>query len=110
MLREVDVSQMGLVRQSQDKEHTEYGTYLMEMMTIHGLAILNGLEAFPSSGGFTCFPHRHGASTVDYIITSPSFMSSIRDFKVGPRLVGVAVDHALLTFSVSFEYSASQTP
>lgn len=109
MLREVDVSQMGLVRQSQDKEQTEYGTYLREMTTIHGLAILNGLEAFPSSGGFTCFPHRHGASTVDYIITSPSFMSSIQDFKVGPRPVGVAVDHALLTFSVSFQYSASQT-
>ena len=68
MLREVDVSQMGLVRQSQVKEHTEYGTYLMEMKTIHGLAILNGLEAFPSSWGFTCFPHRHGASTVDYTL------------------------------------------
>ena len=28
---------------------------------------------------------------------------------MGPRPVGVAVDHAVLTFSVSFQYSASQT-
>ena len=46
---------------------------------------------------------------MDYIVIAPSFMSSIKDFKVGPRPVGVAVDHALLTFSVSFQYSASQT-
>lgn len=102
ILREVDISEMGLDRHSQDREHTEYGRYLMEMTTTHGLAILNGLEIFPSSGGFTCFPHRHGASTVDYVMTSPSFISSIQDLNVGSRPVGVAVDHALLTFSVSF--------
>ena len=110
ILREVDISEMGLDRHSQDREHTEYGRNLIEMTTTHGLAILNGLEIFPSSGGFTCFPHRHGASTVDYVMTSPSFISSIQDLNVGSRPVGVAVDHALLTFSVSFQYSASETP
>ena len=80
------------------------------MTTTHSLAILNGLPAFPSSTGFTCFPHRHGASTVDYVLTHPSFISHIQDFTVGPRPVGIAVDHALLTFSVSFEYSTSQAP
>ena len=79
MLKEVDVSHMGLVRQSDDKEHTEYGRYLLETLTMHGLAILNGLECFPLSGSFTCFPHRHGASTVDYVMASPSFISSIQD-------------------------------
>ena len=55
ILREVDISEMGLDRHSQDREHTEYGRNLIEMTTTHGLAILNGLEIFPSSGGFTCF-------------------------------------------------------
>ena len=82
ILREVDISEMGLDRHSQDREHTEYGRYLMEMTTTHGLAILNGLEIFPSCGGFTCFPHRHGASTVDYVMTSPSFIPSIQDLNV----------------------------
>ena len=35
MLKEVDVSHMGLVRQSDDKEHTEYGRYLLETLTMH---------------------------------------------------------------------------
>ena len=51
MLREMDVR---LDRHSHDREQTEYGRYLMEMTTTHGLAILNGLEIFPSSAGFTC--------------------------------------------------------
>lgn len=102
MLRELDVEDLGLDRHSQDREHTEYGRYLMEMVTTHGIAILNGLQRFPRSAGFTCFPHRHGASTVDYVMAQPSFIPCIQDFTVGPKPVGVAVDHALLSFSVSF--------
>ncbi|KAH7440397.1 hypothetical protein KP509_04G105200 [Ceratopteris richardii] len=79
------------------------------MTTTHGLAILNGLHRFPGVAGFTCFPHRHGASTVDYIMTQPSFIPCIQDFTVGARPMGVAVDHALLTLSVSFQYSTAQT-
>ena len=108
MLRELDVGELGLDRHSQDREQTEYGRYLIEMTTTHGLAILNGLEIFPTASGFTCFPHRHGASTVDYVMAQPNLISRIQDFTVGPRPVGVAVDHALLTLSVSFEYSTSQ--
>ena len=110
MLKEIDVSEMGLDRHSQDRGHIEYGRYLIEMTTAHGLAILNGLEIFPSSGEFTCFPHRHGASTVDYVMASPCLISSFQDFSVTPRPIGLAVDHALLIFSVSFQYSVSQTP
>ncbi|KAH7442549.1 hypothetical protein KP509_03G093700 [Ceratopteris richardii] len=109
MLREMDVGELGLDRCSHDTEQTEYGRYLIEMTTTHGLAILNGLHRFPRAAGFTCFPHRHGASTVDYIMTQPSFIPCIQDFTVGARPVGVAVDHALLTLSVSFQYSTAQT-
>ena len=48
MLRELDISDLGLVRRSQDEEHTRYGGYLTDMGTSHGLAILNGLERFPA--------------------------------------------------------------
>eukprot|EP00250_Pteridium_aquilinum_P004691 c14891_g1_i2 orf=2-1366(-) len=109
MLRELDVGELGLDRCSHDREQTEYGRYLREMTTTHGLAILNGLQRFPGAAGFTCFPHRHGASTVDYVMAQPSFIPCIQDFIVGARPVGVAVDHALLTLSVSFQYSTAQT-
>ena len=109
ILRELDVGEMGLDRHSEDREHTEYGRYLMEMTTTHALAILNGLQIFPSSAGPTCFPHRHGSSTVDYIMAQPSFIPHIQDFIVGPRPVGVTVDHALLTLSLSFKFSTSQS-
>ncbi|KAH7437779.1 hypothetical protein KP509_05G088600 [Ceratopteris richardii] len=109
MLREMDVGEFGLERCSHDKQQREYGRYLIEMTTTHGLAILNGLHRFPRAAGFTCFPHRHGASTMDYIMTQPSFIPCIQDFTVGARPMGVAVDHALLTLSVSLQYSTAQT-
>ena len=40
MLRELDVSDMGLTRHSQDEGHTDYGTYLTDMGTAHGLGHL----------------------------------------------------------------------
>ena len=82
MLRELDICDMGLARHSHDEEHTRYGVYLTDMGTSHGLAILNGIQRFPASNGFTCFPHRHGTSTVDYVLTQPSFIPSIQDFTV----------------------------
>ena len=77
MLTELDVNDMGLDRCSQDEEHTKYGRYLIEMGTTHGLAILNGLQRFSAVASFTCFPHRHGASTMDYVMAQPSFISCI---------------------------------
>ena len=107
-LREVDTNELNLARHSQDKECTSYGRYLIDMGTMHGLAILNGLQRFPSRYGFTCFPHRHGASIVDYVLAQPSFIPSIKDLIIGPRPIGVAVDHALLTFTVSFQFNATR--
>ena len=78
------------------------------MGTTHGLAILNGLHRFPTSCKFTCSPHRHGASVVDYVLAQPSFIPLIKHLSIGPRPVGVAVDHALLTFTISFQFNAMQ--
>ena len=108
MLREVDTEDLELTRHSIDKECTSYGKYLMDLGTIHGMAILNGLLRFPSSFGFTCYPHRHGASIVDYILAQPSFLPSVNDLSIGPRPFGVAVDHALLTLTISFQFNTTQ--
>ena len=58
-----------------------YGGYLRDLGTTHGLAILNGIQRFPTSGGLTCFPHKHrnkeGGSTVDYVLAQPSFIGYI---------------------------------
>ncbi|KAI5060717.1 hypothetical protein GOP47_0025137 [Adiantum capillus-veneris] len=88
MLRELDVMETGLSRLSHDVEYTEYGRHVIDMGTAHGLAILNGLQRFPAAGGFTCFPHRHGASTVDYVMAQPNLIASIEDLTVGPDRSG----------------------
>ena len=100
---------MGICKLSQDVL-TEYGQHLIDMGTAHGLAIVNGIQRFPDGGGFTCFPHRHGANTMDYVIAQPSFISSIEDLTVGPRPIGVAVDHALLSMTISFQFSVTHRP
>lgn len=77
MLREVDITKLGLTRNSQDEEHTKYGRYLLEMRTSHRLAILNGLERYPLANSFTCFPHMNGANTVDYVLAQAKFVTHI---------------------------------
>ena len=56
----------------------------MEMEASHGLVLLNGLQQFPALARFICFPYRHGASTIDYIMAQPSFIPYIHDFIVVP--------------------------
>ena len=109
MLREVDTKDLDLTWHSLDKECTGYGKYLIDMGTMHGLAILNGLQRFPSSNGFTCFfPHRHEANIVDDILAQPSFLPSIKDLSTSPRPIGIAVDHAFLTLTISFQFNTAQ--
>ena len=105
MLKELDTTEVGLIKHSQDEVHTEYGKYLIDLGSAHGLAILNGLQRFPAAGGFTCFPHRRGASIVDYVMSQPSLIPCIQDLIVGPKSIGVAIDHALLTWNISFQCS-----
>ena len=108
MLREMDANDLSLARHSQDKECTSYGRSLIDMGTTHGLAILNGLQIFPASNGFTCFPHRHGASTVDYVLAQSNLIPLIKDFNIGPRPIGIAVDHAILSFTILFQFNATR--
>lgn len=66
-LNKLDTTKLGLGRSSLDKECTELRIWLIpfEDGKIHGLTILNNLGRYPLSCNFTCFPHRHKASTVD---------------------------------------------
>ena len=109
ILRELDLDELGMTRRSQDAEEcTEYGRYLLEMGTAHGLAILNGLDRYPHGGGFTCFPHRHGASTVDYVLAPIALVSRIQELSVSSRPIGVVVDHAYISCRVDFHYTAGR--
>lgn len=101
MLKELDTAEMGLERKTLDTEYTEYGKFLLNLGTTQELMILNGLERYPLSKGFTCFPHRHRTSTVDYVMAQPRFIPHIQNLKVGPRPFGVAADHAIISFSVN---------
>ena len=50
---------------------------------------------------------------VDYVLAQPSFIPLIKDLTIGPRPIGVAVDHALLTFTIEFQFNVTrmeQTP
>ena len=83
MLREGDINDLDLARYSQDEECTGSWRYLIDMGTTHGLAILNGLQSFLASNGFTCFWHGDGASIVDYVLAQPNLIPSIQDLTVG---------------------------
>ena len=40
-------------------------------------------------------------------MAQPNFISSIQDFVVGSRPIGTTIDHALLTFRVSLQFSTT---
>ena len=90
---------MGLQRTSEDVlgPFSVYGRHLLQLCESSGLLILNGLSFLPGSDLFTCWPHCGGASVVDYVISSPSFISSIRSFTISHLPLA---DHALLSISI----------
>ena len=96
---ELDPTTMGLQHTSEDVlgPLSVYGRHLFQLCESSGLLILNGLSFLPGSDLFTCWPHCGGASVVDYVISSYSFISSISRFTIS-RLP--FADHALLSISV----------
>ena len=47
---------------------------------------------------------------MDYVMAQPSFIPYIQDFTVGPKPIGIAVDHALLALTISFQFTTIQWP
>ena len=60
------------------------GRNLIRFCSAHGLAIVNGLHYNDTvfTGGFTCFPHNGGKSTVDYIICDIESLDQVRSFEI----------------------------
>ena len=48
------------------------------------------------SDALTCWNPKGGASTVDYLMGSPSLIHEIREFIISGRPTGLAADHAYL--------------
>ena len=78
-ISELDPITMGLQRTSEDVlgPFSIYGRHLLQLCESSGLLILNGLSFLPGSDLFTYWPHCGGASVVDYVISTHSFISSI---------------------------------
>lgn len=83
----------------------DYGKHLLALGDAHGPAILNGMSQWPSLGAFTCYPHRHGASTVDYLLAPISFIPHIRDFTIFAHPIGVSAEHILYHLIAATLYS-----
>ncbi|MCO5566474.1 hypothetical protein L7F22_020151 [Adiantum nelumboides] len=79
------------------------------MGTMHRLAILNGMARWPSSGELTCYTHRNGTSTVDYVLSPLALIPRIQDFSISPRLLGAATDHAYLSFTLECSFFVTRS-
>lgn len=67
MLSELNVSDMELDKCSWDEKHIEYERYFIKMGSTR-IGHSEWPTKIPIAKGFTYFPHRHGASTVDYVM------------------------------------------
>ena len=83
---EVRAEEVGLKRQAQDMSY--------------GFVIYNGLSQCFGSDALTCWNPKGGASTVDYLMGSPSLIPEIKEFSISGRPIGLAADHAYLRFMV----------
>ena len=100
LLPEMDTEDSGFPRFSPDSRApvTAYGQALLDLGRIHDLVIYNGLDRWPASSGFTCFPHGGRASIVDYILGSLALASQITNFRTAPLSPGA--DHTYLFFHI----------
>ncbi|MCO5562396.1 hypothetical protein L7F22_016023 [Adiantum nelumboides] len=100
IMRALDAEDMGVSRLSADggQDNTGYGRYLLELGSRHHLVIYNGMAMWPDSGGFTCFPHSGGESTVDYLMGSTQTSELIHSVSIARTPIGA--DHTYLTSSL----------
>lgn len=111
MYQELPPNDMGIQRAAQDTgDLTEYGTHLLALGSAHGLIIYNGLSRWPGSDSLTCWNRKGGASTVDYLMGSLTLIPDIQNFSISRRPIGVAADHAYLTFSLAYSSTGHTTP
>lgn len=71
-------------RQAVDLKSNEMSTHFLRLGAACGLRILNGIERFPHSSGFT-FSSVQGSSTVDYLLATPTSTTIVTDFRILPQ-------------------------
>ena len=100
MLPKLDTEDSRLSHSSADGRTpiTAYGHAFLDLGRIHELIIYNGMERWPMSNSFTCFPYGGGTNLVDYIVGSPALASQITDFCIPPPPPGA--DHTYLFFQL----------
>jgi hypothetical protein len=59
-----------------------FGVELLELCSLFGMVICNGMRGWSSLGGITC-KNYNGQSVVDYLICSQSFTSRVLKFVIG---------------------------
>ena len=80
-------------------EVTEYRKHFLALGSAHGFVIHNGLSQWVRSDALTCW-NLKGATTVNYLIRSPSLIPEITEFTIYGRPIDLAADHAYLHFEV----------
>lgn len=109
--RELALEEMGLRRTSQDTgEVIEYGTHFLALGSAHRLAIYNGLSRWPGSDALTCWNPKGRASTVDYVMGSPTLIPEVQSFIISSRPIGASVDHSHLILSLACGHTRDITP
>jgi hypothetical protein len=84
-----------------------YGKHLFHLGKSRELVILNGLHCFPDSSKFMCFPHRWGASVVDYVQANQDLLPYIQCFFNTP--IPLAYE-SLLSFSLKASQPLPPSP
>ena len=94
---EVMVESVGLKRQSQDISGvTKYGKHLLALGNAHGLVIYSGFSQWPGLDALTCWHLNRGASTIDYLMGSPSLILEVTKFTISCRPIGLVANHTFV--------------
>ena len=94
----IDPLDIGTTCRTKDQgaDSTSFGHHLLELDSRHWMVTYNSLDKWSGSEELTCFPHRGGESTIDYLIGRPEAIHMINFFRMAPCPIGV--DHTFLYF------------
>ena len=80
----------------------EYGKHILALGSPHGFMIYNEFSRGSDQMLYMLNP-KEDASTVDYLMGSPSLIPEITEFTISGFPIGLAADHAYLCFEVKDE-------
>ena len=75
---------------------TEYGKHFLALGSAHGFVIYNGLSQPFGPDALTRWNPKGGASTVDYLMGSPSLILEIKEFTISCGPSGLVAYHAYI--------------